>query len=188
MEENELEGLEYQHVGYIVDSAEHAIPEPPRPVPPMPAPARWPKWREASPENVADAQAAGAAWLQARGLDAQAPAAAILAALSAEIAAQRPGRTQLKRKALNALYYGVGGAWAWLLQRDCDWRWLEVPVTSRSWNLGLATPDGSHALSLDQVVERQLHADTPCTLTLMFNMIAAGQLLPGKAGEHVVIG
>jgi hypothetical protein len=183
-----LKGVRFEHVGYVVDSAEHAVPPPPRPVPEVPQAPRWPRWREASAKEKALVQSGGLAWLVAHGLSATSSADAVLAAITAEVEALRPVRTTLKPKARNALFNGVGGAFALLLERDLQWRWVDLPVSSRSWGLGMASPNGSHALCLDQVTLRQMMASEPPTITLLFNMIAAGNLPDGQPGDHVAIG
>jgi len=183
-----LKGVYFQHVGYVVDSAEHAVPEPPRPTPGVPKPPSWPRWREAPAKEKAVVQGGGLAWLEARGLTAMSSAETVLAAITTEIETLRPVRATLKPKARNALFNGVGGAFALLLERDLQWRWLDLPVSSRSWGLGLASPNGSHALCLDQVTLRQMMAPEPPTITLLFNMIASGNLPPGDAGDYVAIG
>jgi hypothetical protein len=183
-----LKGVFFEHVGYVVDSAEHAVPPPPRPAPEVPQAPRWPRWREAPAKEKALVQSSGLAWLDARGLNAAASAEAVLAAITAEVEALRPVRATLKPKARNALFNGVGGAFALLLERDLQWRWVDLPVSSRSWGVGMASPNGSHALCLDQVVLRQMMASEPPTITLLFNMIAGGSLPPGHAGDYVAIG
>lgn len=183
-----LKGVYFEHVGYVVDSAEHAVPPPPRPAPEVPQAPRWPRWREAPAKEKALVQSSGLAWLEARGLNATSSADAVLAAITAEVEALRPVRTTLKPKARNALFNGVGGAFALLLERDLRWHWVDLPVSSRSWGLGMASPNGSHALCLDQVTLSQMMSSEPPTITLLFNMIAAGNLPPGNAGDHVAIG
>lgn len=183
-----LKGVYFQHVGYVVASAEYAIPEPPRPAPEVPQAPRWPRWREAPVKEKASVESSGLAWLEAKGLNAASSAEAVLAAITAEVETLRPVRATLKPKARNALFNGVGGAFALLLERDLQWRWVDLPVSSRSWGLGMASPNGSHALCLDQVTLNQVMSPEPPTITLLFNMIAAGNLPPGNAGDHVVIG
>ena len=183
-----LKGVFFEHVGYVVDSAENAVPEPPRPAPEVPQAPRWPRWREAPAKEKALVQAAGLSWLQAKGLSASSSAAEVLAAITAEVEALRPVRMTLKPKARNALFNGVGGAFALLLERDLKWRWVDLPVSSRSWGVGLASANGSHALCLDQVTLTQMMSPEPPTITLLFNMIAAGNLPPAEAGDHVAIG
>lgn len=183
-----LKGVFFEHVGYVVDSAEHAVPPPPRPVPEVPQAPRWPRWREPPAKEKALVQSSGLAWLEAKGLNATSSAEAVLAAITAEVEALRPVRTTLKPKARDALFNGVGGAFALLLERDLQWRWVDLPVSSRSWGLGMASPNGSHALCLDQLTLRQMMSPEPPTITLLFNMIAGGNLPPGNAGEHVAIG
>ncbi|MDM7951208.1 hypothetical protein [Hydrogenophaga sp.] len=183
-----LKGVYFEHVGYVVDSAEQAVPPPPRPAPEVPQAPRWPRWREAPAKEKALVQSSGLAWLEAKGLNISSSAEAVLAAITAEVEALRPVRTTLKPKARNALFNGVGGAFALLLERDLQWRWVDLPMSSRSWGLGMASPNGSHALCLDQVTLRQMMSPEPPTITLLFNMIAGGNLPPGGAGDYVAIG
>lgn len=183
-----LKGVFFEHVGYVVDSAEHAVPPPPRPAPEAPQAPRWPRWREAPAKERALVESSGLAWLEAKGLNAASSAEAVLAAITVEVETLRPVRATLKPKARNALFNGVGGAFALLLERDLQWRWVDLPVSSRSWGLGMASPNGSHALCLDQVTLSQMMSPEPPTITLLFNMIASGNLPPGSAGDHVAIG
>lgn len=183
-----LKGVHFEHCGYIVDKPEDAVPPPPRPTPQVQQAPRWPKWETAPEEEVARFIQAGRAFLQARGLSESAEASAILSALAAEIDAHRPGFTKLRRKASNTLLEGLAGAFGLLLHRHLQWNWVDLQVTSRSSDLGLKSPNGSHALCLNQVMVRQLTASQPATIELLFNMIAAGNLPEGQAGDHVAIG
>jgi hypothetical protein len=183
-----LKGVRFEHVGYIVDTPEYAVPPPPRPVPQVPEAPRWPKWQTAPEDEVAHYSQSGQALLQARGLSDTAEASATLNALAAEIEAQRPGYSKLKPKVRKALLDGLAGAFGLLLQRQLDWRWMDLQVTSRAWGLGLASPNGSHALCLNQVIERQFTSPEPSTIALLFNMISTGNLPLAGAGDHVAIG
>lgn len=183
-----LRGLRFEHVGYIVDKPENAVPPPPRPIPEVPQAPRWPKWEAAPDEEVARFTQAGQAFLQARGLSESAEASAILNALAADIEAHRPGYAKLKPKARIEVLEGLAGAFCLLLRQQLQWNWVDLQVTSRAWDLGMESPNGSHALCLNQVMVRQLTSREPSTITLLFNMISVGNLPPGDPGDHVAIG
>lgn len=131
---------------------------------------------------------AGQAFLQARGLNEVSEASAILNALAAEVEAHRPAYAKLKPKARQPLLDGLAGAFGLLLRQQLHWNWVDLQVTSRAWDLGLESPNGSHALCLNQVMVRQLTSREPSTIELLFNMIASGNLPPGQAGDRVAIG
>lgn len=183
-----LRGLYFEHCGYIVDKRADAVPPPARPVPRIEQAPRWPKSEEAPNEEVARFTQAGEVFLQARGLSASSEPSAVLAALAVEVEALRPSYGKLKPKVRKELLSGLAGAFGLLLRRQLHWNWLDLQVTSRAWDLGLASPNGSHALCLNQVMVRQLTSPEPSTIVLLFNMIAAGNLPEGQAGDHVAIG
>ncbi len=183
-----LTGLRFEHVGYIVDKPEDAVPPPPRPVPRIEQAPRWPQWEEAPEEEIARFAQAGETFLQTKGLSASSEPSAVLAALAAEIEAHRHGYGKLKPKVRKELLSGLAGAFGLLLRHQAHWNWVDLPVTSRAWDLGLKSPNGSHALCLNQVMVRQLTSPEPSTIVLLFNMIAAGNLPDGQPGDHVAIG
>ncbi len=183
-----LRGVRFEHVGYIVDKPEDAIPPPPRPVVHPPQAPRWPKWEIAPEEEVAHFTQAGETFMQTRGLSASSEPSAVLAALAVEIEAHRPGFGKLKPKARKELLSGLAGAFGLLLRRQLHWNWVDLQVTSSAWDLGLASPNISHALCLNQVMVRQLTSPEPSTIVLLFNMIASGNLPDAQPGDHVAIG
>ena len=131
---------------------------------------------------------AGHAFLLARGLNETSEAAAILRALATEIEAHRPDFAKLKPKLKKTLLAGLSGAFGLLLRQRLQWNWVVLQVTSRTWDLGLESHNGSHALCLNQVMVRQLTSPQPSTIELLFNMIAASNLPDGQPGDHVAIG
>lgn len=183
-----LVGVRFEHVGYIVDKPENAVPPPLRPAPQVNEAPRWPKWKPALEEEVAPFTKAGQAFLQARGLTEASEASAILSILAAEVEAHRPDYTQLKPKPRKVLLDGLAGAFGLLLLQQLRWNWVVLQVTTRAWDLGLESPNGGHALCLNQVMVRQLTAAHPSTIELLFNMIAEGNLPEGQAGDHLAIG
>lgn len=183
-----LRGLYFEHCGYIVEKPEDSVPPPARPVPRIEQAPRWPQWEEAPEEEIARFAQAGETFLQTKGLSASSEPSAVLAALAAEIEAHRHGYGKLKPKVRKELLSGLAGAFGLLLRHQAHWNWVDLPVTSRAWDLGLKSPNGSHALCLNQVMVRQLTSPEPSTIVLLFNMIAAGNLPDGQPGDHVAIG
>lgn len=183
-----LSGIRFEHCGYIVDKPEDAVPPPARPVPRIEQAPRWPNWEAAPDEEVTRFTQAGETFLQARGLSASSEPSAVLAALATEIEAHRSCYAKHKSQARKELLSGLAGAFGLLLRHQLHWNWVDLPVTSRAWDLGLESPNGSHALCLNQVMVRQLTSHEPSTIVLLFNMIAAGNLPDGQAGDHVAIG
>lgn len=183
-----LKGVRFEHMGYLIDKPENAVAPPPRPVPQVNQAPRWTKWKTAQEEEIDSCIQAGHAFLLARGLNEASEAGAILGALATEIEAHRPEFAKLKPKVKKTLLAGPAGAFGLLLRQRLQWNWVALQVTFRTWDLGLESPNGGHALCLNQVMVRQLTSPQPSTIQLLFNMIAEGQLPEGGAGDHIAIG
>lgn len=185
-----LRGLEFKHVGYIVQDASQAVPKPPAPPPPAPS---TPKYK--APKLTAGALSAAerrkleraGAELQARlQLANDAGAELILKRLTEEMQALRSIWPTLNMERQIQVLLGFSAIYGELLCSACGWSWATLRQgRDLSWNAVLA-PAHTHVLALPPYLREQIEAEVP-TVILMFNMIAKGNLPPAEPGQLMTI-
>ena len=182
-----LKGMSFWKAGYIVDGPANAV-MPKKLEPPKQELPRWTQAREADPESLQKLQHAGQHWYAQQGFGADTDGLTIVRAIEAVVQYHGENRHKLKKAAWAQLELELQGAWGLLLQRDLGWQWLEVAVSTRTYALALQTPNASHAHCLSQVMAKQFRRAPETTLELTYNMLKAGNLPPGEAGQRVCLG
>jgi hypothetical protein len=186
-----LRGLEFKHVGYIVGNASEAVPKPPAPPPPAAkASKRKPPKLSSGPLSAGEQiemAAAGAVCRQRLQLPPDANPETVLQRITEEMQKLRPVLSTISADERIDTLLGLSAIYGDLLRSACGWSWAEVREgRSKRWIAALA-PSGTHALALLPYVQKQIQSETP-TVTLLFNMIAAGQLPPAEPGRLVLVG
>ena len=179
-----LKGMECWPEGYIVDGPANAVMPKKLEIPKQELP-RWTQAREANPEALQKVQRAGQHWYEQQGFGADTDGLTIVRAIEAVVQHHGENRHKLKKAAWAQLELELQGAWGLLLQRDLGWQWLEVAVGMRTYALAVQTPNASHALCLPNALRRQFRQAPETTLELTYNMLKAGDLPPGEAGQRV---
>ena len=179
-----LKGITFLKAGYIVDGPANAVMPKKLEIPKQELP-RWTRARDANPEALQKLQQAGQQWYAQQGFGADTDGLAIVRAIEAVVQHHGENRHKLKKAAWAQLELELQGAWGLLLQRDLGWQWLEVAVGMRTYALAVQTPNASHALCLPNALRRQFRQAPETTLELTYNMLKAGDLPPGEAGQRV---
>ena len=182
-----LKGMSFWKAGYIVDGPANAV-MPKKLEPPKQELPRWTQAREANAEAVQKLKQAGQHWYAQQGFGGDTDGLTIVRAIEAVVKHHGQNSHKLKKSAWAQLGLELEGAWGLLLQRDLGWQWLEVAVSTRTYALALQTPNASHAHCLSQVVAKQFRRAPETTLELTYNMLKAGNLPPGEAGQRVCLG
>lgn len=185
-----LRGLDFKHIGYVVPDASQAVPKPPEPLAPPPKPSRRkdPKLTSAPlpvTEQIELTQA-GAEWRQRLQLASDASAEAVLQRLTQELQAQRPTFWTVTAEERIDATLGLSAIYGELLCSQCGWSWVELRQSrSKRW-IAVTSADGRHALALLPYIQQQMQSEAP-TVTLLFNMIRAGDLPRAEAGQPVLV-
>ena len=182
-----LKGMSFWKAGYIVDGPANAV-MPKKLEPPKQELPRWTQAREANAEAVQKLKQAGQHWYAQQGFGGDTDGLTIVRAIEAVVKHHGQNSHKLKKSAWAQLGLELEGAWGLLLQRDLGWQWLEVAVSTRTYALALQTPNASHAHCLSQVMAKQFRRAPETTLELTYNMLKAGNLPPGEAGQRVCLG
>jgi hypothetical protein len=186
-----LRGLDFKHVGYIVADASQAVPKPPAPPPPQPRASKRKPPKLTSGPLSADEQieiaAAGAEWRQGLQLSSDASAETILQRLTAEMQKLKPVFWTISAEERTDALLGLSAIYGELLQTACGWTWAELRESRTKRWVAMLAPSSTHALALVPYVQQQIQSESP-TVTLLFNMIVAGQLVPAEPGRIALIG
>jgi hypothetical protein len=186
-----LRGLDFKHVGYIVADASQAVPKPPAPPAPPPKPSKRKPQKLTSGPLPADEQIElaeiGAEWRQRLQLAADASPQTILQRIIEEMQRLRPVFWTISAEERLDASLGLSAIYGELLRSACGWTWAELRQSrSKRW-IAMLAPSGTHALALVPYVQQQIQSEAP-TVTLLFNMIVAGQLAPAEPGQLATIG
>ena len=186
-----LRGLDFKHVGYIVADASQAVPKPPAPPPPPPKASKRKPPKLTSGPLPADEQieiaAVGAEWRQRLQLRDDASPETILQRLTEEMQKLRPAFWTISAEERIDASLGLSAIYGELLRSAGGWSWAELRESrSKRW-IAMLAPSSTHALALLPYVQQQIQSETP-TVTLLFNMIVAGQLPPAESGQLASIG
>ncbi len=181
-----LRGIDFKHVGYIVADPSQAVPKPPAPLPPPPKPSkRKPPKLTSGPlpaEEQIEIAAAGAKWRQRVQLPSDASPEMTLQRLTEELRRLRPMFGTIGAEERIDVSLGLSAIYGELLRSACGWSWAELHQSrSKRW-IAMLAPLGTHALALLPYMQQQIQSEAP-TLTLLFNMIVAGQLPPAEPGQ-----
>lgn len=187
-----LRGLDFKHVGYIVADASQAVPKPPAPPPPAPArEASKPKPPELSSvplpagEQIELAEVC-AKWRQRLQLSDEMAPEAVLQRITEEMQKLRLVFSTVSPEERIDILLGLSAVYGELLHSACGWSWVEVREgRSKRW-IAMLAPSGAHALALVPYLQKQIQSESP-TATLLFNMIAAGQLPPAEPRQLVLV-
>jgi hypothetical protein len=183
-------GLDFKHVGYIVPDASQAVPKPPEP----PAPPLKPSRRKDPKLTIAplpvaeqiELARAGAEWRQRLQLASDASAETVLQRLTQELQAKRPTFWTVTADERIDATLGLSAIYGELLCGRCGWSWAELRQSrSKRW-IAVTSADGRHALALLPYIQQQMQSEAP-TVTLLFNMIRAGDLPRAEAGQTVLV-
>lgn len=184
-----LRGVEFEQVGYIVSDASEAIPMPPPPPPPQ---ARKRKGHQLSTqplhkEDMAELAQAGTSLRATLQITAHTDAPAVLDALTERVTRLRYGWPHADARTRTQTLLGLSAIYGDLLCAAQGWTWIELRQgRKQSWP-AVASADGQYALALMPFMDMQVMSEAP-TLTLLFNMIAAGHLPPAEPGRIALVG
>lgn len=186
-----LRGLDFKHVGYIVADASQAMPKPPAPPPPAAKPSKRKPPKLTSRPLPADERIeiaeVGAQWRQRLHLSGEMSPEAVLQRIAEEMQKLRPAFWTMSAEERLDASLGLSAIYGELLRSACGWSWAELRESrSKRW-IAMLAPSGTHALVLVPYMQQHIQAEAP-TVTLLFNMIAAGQLPPAEPGQLVSIG
>lgn len=186
-----LRGLDFKHVGYIVPDASQAVPKPPTPPAPPPKPSkRKPPKLTSGPLQVdeqVELAAVGGQWRQRLQLAPDASPETILQRLTEEAQRLRPMFWTMSAEDRIDASLGLSAIYGDLFCKALGWSWAELRQSrSKRW-IGVVSPSRTHALALLPYVQQQMQSEAP-TLTLLFNMIGAGNLPASEPEQLALVG
>lgn len=186
-----IEGLEFDPVGYIVHDASLAVPMPARQEPPAKAKrvARKQTVSEVAPLSKMElkqrdaARAAAMAW---NTVSESTRAKSQLSALKARIEGLKANFSNLDEDAQIDALTQLGASFGDLVCEQAGWTWaaLRHGRDLRWW--AVVSKDGQQAIALAPLLRRQIESDD-WTLPLLLNMILAGQLPAPRQGQVNVL-
>lgn len=185
-----LRGLDFKQVGYIVPDASQAVPKPPAPPAPPPKPSKRKPPKLTSAPLPADEQVelaeVCAEWRQRLQLAPDSSPETILQRLTEETQRLRPTFWTMSAEDRIDASLGLSAIYGELLCKAHGWSWAELRQSrSKRW-ISVVSPSRAHALALLPYVQQQMQSEGS-TLTLLFNMIAAGSLPESEPGQLVVV-
>jgi hypothetical protein len=186
-----LRGLDFKHVGYIVPDASQVVAKPPAPPPPPPKSSKRKAPKLTTGPLPADEQIEiseiHAEWRQRLQLPSDANPATVLARLAEEMQKLRPVFLTISAEERADASLGLSAIFGELLCSACGWSWVELRESrSKRW-IAVLSPTRNHALALVPYVQQQIQSAAP-NVTLLFNMIVAGNLPPAEPGQLVTVG
>jgi hypothetical protein len=85
--------------------------------------------------------------------------------------------------------FNLAIAWGDSLVEEMGWEWVMLTAESGEKTVAVASPNRSHAVPVLGYLSKLVSSSTvDNTSLLLFNMIRAGDMGKGKAGEHVLLG
>lgn len=183
-------GVGFKHVGYIVPDASQAVPKPPEQPKPQPTASKrkQPKLsaRAIPASDQIEIAEAGAQWRERLQLAPEAAPKAILQRMTEAAHELQPTWwTIAAEKRIDALL-GLSSIYGELLRKHCGWSWVELSQSRNKRWIAVAAADNRHALALLPYVQQQIESQSP-TFTLLFNMVAAGNLPLAEPGALTLI-
>jgi hypothetical protein len=180
-------GLDFMHVGYIVDNPSQAVPAPPRSVltPTAVASAIKIKALPLSATQQRILTRAGQRFTTRLQLPADATDEVLLDALTEEVSRLRLVWQELGYDQQEKSLQELSSVYGDLVCKCCGWQWATLKYPRANSYSGVASADHAHAIYLAPFFSRQLRREEPPTLKLLFNMLRANNLPPAQAGDLV---